>query len=902
MADGKVDGTAGGDNITLVFTDADGDHVDGADGNDDTIYGYGGNDTISGGQGNDTLYGGSGDDTLRGNSGDDLFYGGHGNDSIEGRDGNDTLSGGAGSDTIEGDAGSDVIYVQSGDDFIYGESGDDLIYILAGTSDWIDGQSGDDTINLSMLSGTTITSVNYYGGSSVDGYVLYANGERMEFRNVENLEGTQDGTVDGTTGNDSMGDGFSDGQLDAIGNSDANHNDNVMAYGGADTVSTGQGDDTIYGGTGNDSLTAGSGDDALYGDSGDDELYGGDGSDTLFSGAGNDTYNGGTGMDYIDFGAESSAISIDLDAGTIGGAAAGDVIGVGIDGVFGTGFDDTISGFDHEGSSGDNYTNRFYGRAGDDIMNGRGSADYLDGGSGEDTFLITGSPGNDTIVGGEGGSDQDLLDLTGIAGPVTITYSAPEAGTVVVGADTITFSEIETIYASSGADTVTGSTSGDTIYGDAGNDEITANAGNDSVLGGAGRDTIYGGAGIDSLTGDSGDDFLYGGANSDTLAGGYGADSIEGGSGDDTLLGLEGQDTVHGGNGDDSVLGGSGDDDLFGGAGNDTIYGGAGADTIEGGLGDDVLFGGTGADTVRAGQGNDSITALNGDDTVYAESGDDRVTLSGPGNYALFGGEDPGDTDTDILDVSALGAANQINAITYNSGDDESGTITFTNGDVATFSGFEQVICFAQGTRIQTNQGYRRVENLRPGDMIQTMDNGPQPLRWVGQKSVSTFGPLAPVTFAARALGNDRILRVSPQHRMLIRGWKTEMLFGETEVLVAAKHLIGGLGITQDKRPGKVAYYHLCLDQHQIIFAEGAPTESFLPAAMGLATLSDAQRADLAKALPHLGTARLDDPVRPILRAYEAKVLSDPMTTNRAGPSIRDQAPIAFRHTLDPFG
>ena len=71
-----VDGTSGNDVMPIGFVDAQGDTIDGADGINDVIAGYGGNDSIDGGQGKDLIYGGSGCDEINGNDGDDTLYGG----------------------------------------------------------------------------------------------------------------------------------------------------------------------------------------------------------------------------------------------------------------------------------------------------------------------------------------------------------------------------------------------------------------------------------------------------------------------------------------------------------------------------------------------------------------------------------------------------------------------------------------------------------------------------------------------------------------------------------------------------------------------------------------------------------------------------------------------------------
>lgn len=889
MADGKVDGTSGADTIVSGYGDADGDSVGVGP---DLIFGYGGADSVDGWFGNDTIYGGSGDDTLKGGNGmaADLIYGGDGNDSFWGQAGSDTLYGGTGQDTLEGDSGDDVLYSDSGDDDVYGGTGNDYIYVVEGTSAYIEGNSGDDTIDFNPLTGTTISSVNYYGGSTTDGYVMFANGERLEFRSMDTFLGIGDGTVDGTAGNDSMGAGYDDGGDDIIGDADGLDDDVVMGYGGTDTIATGTGDDTLYGGISNDTLYGGSGDDAIYGDSGDDYLVGGDGGDTLYSSAGNDTYDGGTGQDFIDFGSETGGVSVDLNGGGIGGAAAGDVISAGVDGIYGTDFDDTISGFDPFSLSGDAYTNIFYGRAGNDILNGRGGPDELYGGSGDDTFTMTADPGNDTIVGGEGGSDEDVIDFSGTAGPVTVAFSGTEAGTVVYGTDTVSFSEVETIQLTDSADTVTGGAGAETILAEGGNDAISMNGGGDSVAAGGGADTVYGGAGRDSLAGDSGDDEIYGGSGEDTLSGSYGADTIDGGSGGDAILGGAGGDSLSGGAGADTLFGGTGDDVLDGGAGDDSLQGNTGNDTIYGYGGNDTLYGGAGIDSLIGGSGDDSLFAASGDDEIYGSSGDDYVTLTGMNNYALYGGEDPGDTDFDVLDISALGDLGQVSSIVYDTPDKEDGTIFFTNGDSATFAGFEQIVCFARGTRLLTGNGYRRVESLTEGDLLMTRDNGLQPILWIGRRRVTANEANAPVVVPEGTMGAIRPLRVSPQHRLLVAGWQAEVLFGEAEVLVPAKHLVDGSRI-RSCAGGEVVYFHVCMAQHEILTADGVPAESFLPGDIGAAALPADQLERLYAALPRLR----DDidamrPARPLLRGFEAQALRGAMTARAAASAQPETA------------
>src|SRR5690606_35982747 len=108
---------------------------------------------------------------------------------------------------------------------------------------------------------------------------------------------------------------------------------------------------------------------------------------------------------------------------------------------------------------------------------------------------------------------------------------------------------------------------------------------------------------------------------------------------------------------------------------------------------------------------------------------------------------------------------------------------------------------------------------------------------WVGRKRLSLAQLVAnpalrPVLIPAGAFGPGfpaRDMRVSPQHRILLDGPRAEMLFGEPEVLVAAIHLCGRMGIRQELSPG-IDYIHVMFEQHQILCSDGIWSESFQPA------------------------------------------------------------------------
>jgi len=180
--------------------------------------------------------------------------------------------------------------------------------------------------------------------------------------------------------------------------------------------------------------------------------------------------------------------------------------------------------------------------------------------------------------------------------------------------------------------------------------------------------------------------------------------------------------------------------------------------------------------------------------------------------------------------------------------------------------------CFAAGTRIETDRGPRPIEEIEVGDLVQTVDNGLQPVRWHGRRSVDGMGTFAPIRFAPGALGNDRALFVSPQHRMLVAGWRAELLFGESEVLIAAIHLVDGDRI--HRAPTRsIDYHHLMFDRHEIILAEGIETESFHP---GDYIMGDEDLfAEIAALFPELVEAGPPGwhTARHVLRRSEAQLL-----------------------------
>ena len=132
--------------------------------------------------------------------------------------------------------------------------------------------------------------------------------------------------------------------------------------------------------------------------------------------------------------------------------------------------------------------------------------------------------------------------------------------------------------------------------------------------------------------------------------------------------------------------------------------------------------------------------------------------------------------------------------------------------------------CFAAGTRIRTARGEIAVEALQVGEHVVTDDGALRPVVWIGHRRVACGAHPAPhdvqpVRIAAGAFGSGLPLRdlvLSPDHAVFVDGG-----------LIPVRYLLNGATIVQETR-SEVTYYHVELDQHAVLFADGLPAESYL--------------------------------------------------------------------------
>ncbi len=361
-----------------------------------------GADQITGTEGRDNITALDGNDRVNGLAGDDVIDLGAGNDYSQGGAGADVQLGGAGSDWLQYSASPEGVNINlaadpetgqqaasgghaegdinSGFERVYGSAFDDTVLGDDGNNVAL-GQIGDDYISLGA--GNDVSR----GGAGADEQHGGAGFDWVQY--MGSTEGVSvDLLADPLTGLQSASGGYAQGDIlsgfERINAS--NHNDTLSGSEARDVFLARDGNDFVSGRGGNDYISLGAGNDISRGGAGADEQHGGDGIDWL---------------QYVD---ADQGVTVDLTADALsglqsasGGDADGDIIS-GFERVNATNFDDVLLG--DEGS------NRFVARKGDDMIYMRGGNDQALGGSGADIFAFARNDGNDVIYDFDQGIDS----------------------------------------------------------------------------------------------------------------------------------------------------------------------------------------------------------------------------------------------------------------------------------------------------------------------------------------------------------------------------------------------------------------------------------------------------------------------------------------------------------------
>ena len=270
-----------------------------------------------------------------------------------------------------------------------------------------------------------------------------------------------------------------------------------------------------------------------------------------------------------------------------------------------------------------------------------------------------------------------------------------------------------------------------------------------------------------------------------------------------------------------------------------------------------------GDDTLILGQ-----TSQDSGGTINAGSGSDTLRIAVPSaNQSAFDAAVAAAGWTDNGDGTYATNGNSLiyNGVTY-----------------AAFEAGETFVCFSSGTRIATPDGDRLVEDLRTSDLITTQDAGPQPIIWIGRRTLDfrqASSRAKPIELKAGCLGRGRPQRdlvVSPQHRILLDGPDIQTKCGAAEALAPAKGLLGRRGVRVKQGCQKVTYHTILLTRHHVILANNAPVESFYPGAYAIAALGHRMRHEVLLLFPDILKDRqtgFGPFARPVLSRREAEIL-----------------------------
>ncbi|WP_300074499.1 Hint domain-containing protein [uncultured Ruegeria sp.] len=278
-------------------------------------------------------------------------------------------------------------------------------------------------------------------------------------------------------------------------------------------------------------------------------------------------------------------------------------------------------------------------------------------------------------------------------------------------------------------------------------------------------------------------------------------------------------------------------------------------------LNDNVLDGDSGNNEVGDDPDQFGVATLAGGTTVGSISPGSETTVYSETQFTLTA---PGETTITLYAIEIEGqlvgylpSTPMVPGVVYN----YTGTNTVP-GNSPVFDDIVGAVCFNSGTLIETLEGPLPIEALSIGDLVRTQD-GPATVRWIGSRlydaeTLSANSKLRPIRIVSGAMGNGLPLRdllVSPQHRMLVSSRIIERVCGATEALISAVKLTELPGIFIDENVEEVEYFHILFDKHEVIFAEGCPSESLYTGPEALKALSQDVREEIFAIFPELAAA-----------------------------------------------
>ncbi|MBF0860307.1 hypothetical protein HKD24_14025 [Gluconobacter sp. LMG 31484] len=450
-------------------------------------------------------------------------------------------------------------------------------------------------------------------------------------------------------------------------------------------------------------------------------------------------------------------------------------------------------------------------------ISGFGAADVID-----DTVMGTGTTLNTTVSDGNtiatlsSGSVSQQFTFAGSALAASLTLSADSMGGVELTTSSATSSSSDSSNVVSSGATLSGAvvSSGDTLTISAGGTIVGATVLSGGTLDVVGTDSgsVISAGGVENITGLASGGTIYGTQTLATSGASISNETVlSGGTVDITIKGVTATGIT--------LDGGSLSIDGNSAASNTVLKDGGTLDLLspKASVTGSLEFAGAGTLIQSVAP---SSTAYGVQAVISGFEADDTIDLQGMGSAATLSSVTSGGntlvTVTDGKTSETLTFAGDYAADFFVLGADSAGGLTVTA---------EGTPCYCPGTAILTETGERPVETLEIGDRLITRDGAIRPIRWIGRRAydgrfAAGRSDITPVRIAAGALGEGlprRDLVISPLHAMFLDG-----------VLVPAHALVNGRTITQAEQVDVVEYIHIELETHDIIFAEGAASETFI--------------------------------------------------------------------------
>jgi Ca2+-binding RTX toxin-like protein len=517
-------------------------------------------------------------------------------------------------------------------------------------------------------------------------YTLGANIENLTLTDTADINGTGNGLVNVMTGNSGNNQLDGAGGIDSYAGGDGDDTyvvDNTAetvteaALGGTDLVQssadytlsanvenltlltgglvgTGNAENNeVTGNSGNNTLYGLAGTDTLTGGSGDDQLYGGSENDVLIAGSNNDLLDGGTGADDMQGGSGNDTYVVDDAGDTATDTSGTDLVQASVSHVLSANIENLdLTGTGNIDGTGNALVNTINGNSGNNRIDGQGGADVMNGGDGNDTY----------VVDNAGDSVTDTSGTDWVESSITHSLGADIENLQLTGTDNINGTGnggVNTILGNSGNNLLNGLGGIDTYAGGAGDDTYVVNNINETVTenGSEGTDLVQSfvnhtlsanvenltlvGAGNVNATGNGDANVLTGNTGNNVLDGAGGADQMAGGDGNDTYVVDDAGDTVT----ESSPAGGT---DLVQSSVSFTLGANVENLTLVGGGNIDGT-GNADANTITANGGNNRLDGQGGIDNMAAGGGDDTYVVDQTGDVVTEGAS----AGTDLVESSA---------------------------------------------------------------------------------------------------------------------------------------------------------------------------------------------------------------------------------------------------------